>query len=68
MLYKVAQGSFNQETLLFGETSEICCACMTLFVIAYSIIKEVDQWHKSDLGNFKLMGKYYTKYKIDKTC
>ena len=40
-LCKVVQGSFNQGNAMFGETTGIQCACMALFTISYSTLKEV---------------------------
>ena len=40
-LCKAVQGSFNQGNAMFGETAGIQCACMGLFAISYSTLKEV---------------------------
>ena len=40
-LCKVVQGSFNQGNAMFGETTGIQYACMALFAISYSTLKEV---------------------------
>ena len=32
-----------------GETAGIRCACMALFAISYSTIKEISRWEQSDL-------------------
>ena len=44
-LCKVVQGSFNQGNAMFGETAGIQCACMALFVISYSTLKEVNRYY-----------------------
>ena len=38
---KVVQGLFNQGNALFGETTGIQCACMTLFAISCSFINVI---------------------------
>ena len=48
-LCKAVQGSFNQVNAMFGETAGIQCACMALFKISYSTLKEVNQWDQFDL-------------------
>ena len=39
----VVQGSFNQGNAMSGETAGIQCACMVLFAISYSTLKEVNR-------------------------
>ena len=43
-LCKVVQESFNQENAMFWETAGIQCACIALFEISYSTLKEVNRW------------------------
>ena len=40
-LCEVLQGSFNQGNTMFRETADIQCACIALFAISYSTLKEV---------------------------
>ena len=55
-LYKVVQGSFNQGNAMFGETAGIQCACMALFAISYSTLKEVNRWDQFDLDIILING------------
>ena len=55
-LYKVVQGSFNQGNAMFGETADIQCACMALFAISYSTLKEVNRWDQFDLDIILING------------
>ena len=53
---KVVQGSFNQGNTMFGETAGIQCACMALFAISYSTLKEVNRWDQFDLDIILING------------
>ena len=55
-LCKVVQGSFNQGNAMFGETAGIQCACMALFAISYSTLKEVNRWDQFDLDIILING------------
>ena len=55
-LSKVVQGSFNQGNAMFGETAGIQCACMALFAISYSTLKEVNRWDQFDLDIILING------------
>ena len=61
-LCKVVQGSFNQgNDMVFSvhvcvHTSGIQCACMTLFAISYSTLKEVNRWDQFDLDIILITG------------
>ena len=55
-LCKVVQGSFNQGNAMFGETAGIQCACMALFAISYSTLKEVNRWDQFVLYIFLTNG------------
>ena len=48
-LSKVVHGPFHQGNALFGETAGIQCACMALFAISCSTLKEVNRWDQFDL-------------------
>ena len=48
-LCKVVKGHFNQENVVFGETAGIQCACMALFAIFYSTLKEISRCDQSDV-------------------
>ena len=45
----VVQGSFNEGNGLFREVAGIQYACMALFAISSSTIKEINRWDKSDI-------------------
>ena len=55
-LCKVVQGSFNHGNAMFGETAGIQCACMTLFAISYSTLKDVNRWDQFDLDIILING------------
>ena len=55
-LCKVVQGSFNQGNSMFGERAGIQCACMPLFAISYSTLKEVNRWDQFDLDIILING------------
>ena len=55
-LCKVVQGSFNQGNAMFGETASIQCACMALFVLSYSNLKEINRWDQFDLDIILING------------
>ena len=55
-LCKVVQGSFNQGNAMFGETAGIQCACMALFAISYSTLKEINRWDQFDLDIILIYG------------
>ena len=61
-LCKVVQRSFNQGNAMFVETAGIQCACMALFAISYSTLKEINQWDQFDLDIILINGK--ALYKI----
>ena len=48
---------------MFGETAGIQCACMALFTISYSTLKEVNRW---DQFNFDIALTHYTKVYVGK--
>ena len=41
---------------MFGETAGIQCACMALFAISYSTLKEVNRWDQFDLDIILING------------
>ena len=55
-LCKVVQGSFNQGNAMFGETTGIQCACMALFTISYSTLKEVNRWYQFNFDIVSING------------
>ena len=70
-LCKVVQESFHQENAMFWETAGIQSACMALFEISYSTLKEVNRWDQFDLDIVLVtdytkvyVGKYYWQCKI----
>ena len=42
-------GSFNPGNVIFGETAGIQCACIALYAVSYSTLKEVNRWDQFDL-------------------
>ena len=55
-LCKAVQGSFNQGNAMFGEKAGIQCACMALFAISFSALKEVNEWDHFDLDIILING------------
>ena len=43
------KGSFNPGDVRFRERPGIQCACVALFAISYSTIKEIGRWDQLDL-------------------
>ena len=55
-LSKVVHGPFHQGNALFGETAGIPCACMALFAISCSTLKEVNRWDQFDVDIILING------------
>ena len=51
------QGSFNQDNVaLFGETAGRQCACNALFLICWSVVRDICNWKSVDLDYILIEG------------